>query len=233
MSFKFKKFAIDDSDCAQKVGTDGVMIGAWADVSGASNVLDIGAGSGLVSLMVAQRTQGRSVHITAVEIDEKAVLNCRDNFEKSPWANRLKVINSDFQQIPIFSDLIISNPPFFCGDLAAKGDARMLARQGITLNYFTLIDYASEHLSQKGILSFTSDVRLKNEILFRAELNKLYLKRICYVSGKEGNNPIRILWEFSRESTLKTIKESLNHRNADGSYHSDYINLTKDFYINL
>lgn len=233
MSFRFKRFNIDDSHCAQKVGTDGVLIGAWADVEGVETVLDIGAGSGLVSLMIAQRTEKRKSLITAVEIDDEASKDCIRNFAMSPWAESLKLINEDFSKIVGKFDLIISNPPFFCGDLAAKGEARMLARQGETLNYFSLIRFASSHLTTSGRLAFTSDMRHRSDIIFNAELCGLSLRRLCQVSGKENQLPIRLLWEFSREKILNPQTTSMAHRSEDGSYHKDYVNLTKDFYLKL
>lgn len=244
MSFNFKQFTIDDSHCAQKVGTDGVLIGAWTDVSALVNnvknaidhqlqILDVGAGCGLVSLMLAQRTVSSNARITAVEIDPSAAADCKGNFERSPWTDRLEVVNCDFGSVEGFFDVIISNPPFFQGDLESKTRARTLARQGETLSYFSLIDFASRHLKEGGVLAFTSDMRHQNDIIFTAEINKLYIKRLCLVSGKTGHKPIRALWEFERKRNNEMVKETLAHRNEDGSYHSDYIALTKDFYLNL
>ena len=231
MAFRFKQFALRDERCAQKVGTDGVLIGAWADVDAVRSVLDVGAGCGLVSLMIAQRT--RNAQITAVEKDSEASEDCRLNFKVSPWSDRLELVNADFKAVEGLFDLIISNPPFFCGDLAAKGDARMLARQGISLNYFTLIEFASQHLTADGRLAFTSDMRHEKDIVFTAAVNRLWPRRICRVSGKEGRAPIRLLWEFCRNETESIKNEELAHRTSEGSYHPNYIELTHDFYVNL
>lgn len=234
MSFRFKQFSIEDSDCAQKVGTDGVFVGAWARLEDARQILDVGAGSGLVSLMTAQRSQRQCSRIKAVELDTKAAAQCTENFRLSPWHDRLECLNCDFKEADGVFDLIVSNPPFFCGDLAANTSRRMLARQGVTLNYFTLIEYAAEHLDDlKGRLVFISDMRRESDIVFKAELCRLSLSRICHVYPKPGAEPKRILWEFSKRSIDKPIKEKLVHRNPDGTNHSDYINLNKDFYIGM
>lgn len=233
MSFKFKRFEICDTHCAQKVGTDGVLLGAWVNVDGVNSILDVGAGSGLISLMLAQRTENSDCLITGVELDKDAAADCKYNMESSPWADRLSVDNKDFEQIEGQFDLIISNPPFFTGDLAAAGTSRMLARQGISLNYFTLIEFAAKHLTAKGRLAFTSDMRHESAIVYTAEINRLSLSRICRVSGKEGREPVRLLWEFSKGKETLESKEFLSHRNADGSYHKDYIGLTRDFYLKL
>lgn len=235
MSFRFKQFTVDDSRAAQKVGTDGVLIGAWADVTGVHRVLDVGAGCGLVSLMIAQRTAGTDCSITAVELDDGAWEDCRENFGNSPWSTRLEVVKGDFASVEGTYDLIVSNPPFFLGDLAAATASRTLARQGGALNYFTLIDFASQHLTPGGRLAFTSDLRHEQEIMFRAELCRMALRRLCRVSGKEGRAPIRLLWEFqlSSDPSVRTEYESFAHRDVDGNYHRDYIELTKDFYLKL
>lgn len=233
MSFKFKQFEIEDEHCAQKVGTDGVLIGAWCNVVGANSILDIGAGCGLVSLMIAQRTIDTKSHITAVELDADASKDCRLNFESSPWKERLKLVNADFATIDGCYDLIVSNPPFFAGDMDASGQSRMLARQGRTLTYYSLIQFAAKHLTDEGTLSFTSDVRHEKEIIFTAEINKLHLRRVACVSGKAGKVPIRFLWEFSKQNVAMPERTYFSHRNEDASYHHDYINLTKDFYLNM
>lgn len=233
MSFRFKKFEVDDSHSAQKVGTDGVLIGAWTDVDGVRSVLDIGAGCGLVSLMIAQRTDASRPPVTAVEVEAGAAADCRQNFDQSPWANRLNVIESDFACVDGIYDLIVSNPPFFLGDKAASGLSRRLARQGGALNYFTLIDYAARHLSPLGRLAFTSDIRHRQEIEYHAALCRLSLRRLCSISGKEGKAPIRLLWEFSLTAVDQVVDGHLSHRDVDGNYHPDYVALTKDFYLKM
>lgn len=237
MGFRFKKFELDDSHCAQKIGTDGVLLGAWTALSPDDRtILDIGAGCGLVSMMLAQRTEffHNPVQITAVEIDPAAADDCRNNGLNSPWADRFNVVNCDFELIQDKFDVIVSNPPFFNGDLPANGEARMLARQGLTLNYFSLISFAASHLTSRGRLVFTSDTRHESRIIYCSEIEGLTLNRLCRVSGKPGREPRRLLWEFGKlRDNGPLIQECICHRNADGSYHPDYIAMTHPFYLNM
>lgn len=238
MGFRFKQFEIDDTDCAQKVGTDAVLLGAWTNVDSASRILDVGAGCGIVSLMLAQRTSDKSSMITAVETERKAAVTCGLNFRQSPWAERLEVVESDFRAIQGQWDLIVSNPPFFLGDLPGNSIERALARQGGSLNYFSLIDFASERLIDSGRLVFVSDVRHAGEILFRACLRHLTLTRRCRFIGKEGDDVKRFVWEFTKYPETGTPNalvddETVIHRNQNGGWHEDYVDLTRHFYLRL
>lgn len=231
MSFTFKKFAVRDDRCAMKVGTDGVLLGAWVDVGNVSTVLDVGAGSGLVSLMIAQRVQS-DCRIVAVEIDGSACLDCEENVKNSPWNDLIEIHCCDFASITGVFDLIVSNPPFFKNDLSSATRSRTLARQGEGLNYFSLIDFASVHLAPGGRLCFVSDTRHESEIVFNAELKRLHLSRICYVCPYENKPPKRILWEFDTRYQPEISKRNLVLRDKD-SMSKEYIDLTSDYYLDL
>lgn len=228
MSFGFKQFYVVDDGCGQKVGTDGVLLGSWAFVGSSKSILDVGAGSGLVSLMLAQRCEA---DITAVEVDKAAAECCRRNFLASPWSNRLSVLHADFREVKGFFDLIVCNPPFFFGDLKSLSRERTLARQGETLNCLSIMDFASEHLTEGGRLAMITDTRHQNEIIFEAEIHRLFTARCCKVISKEGRQPIRLLWEMSKTKPISTETETLCLYRADGARHSDYVELTKDFYL--
>src|SRR5664279_1596216 len=144
--FRFKHFSVDDSKCAMKVGTDGVLMGAWADVSAAEKILDIGTGCGLIALMAAQRS---NANITAIDIDEDATLQSKENFLSSPWHERIEAIHATVQQFqPDFLfDLIICNSPFFKNALKTPYHERNLARHNDTLPFDSLVSSVNRLLS--------------------------------------------------------------------------------------
>lgn len=235
MGFRFKRFTIDDSKCAMKVGTDGVLLGTWAHLDGGiRKILDVGAGSGLVSLILAQRTQSLSdILIHAVEIDYGAYNDCLTNFKNSYWAERLIAYNDSFLNINEKYDLIISNPPFFIESLKSSDIKRSLARQGDSLNYFSLIDYAVEHLTETGKLVFVSDIRFEKEILYYSELRGLKLSRICHIRDSEIRPVKRILWELSHDEPTEICKFVLSLKEQNGDFTKQYKKLTEDFYLNI
>ena len=233
MAFKFKQFEINDSKTAMKVGTDGTLVGAWADVSSVVNVLDIGAGCGLISLMIAQRTMDECM-IDAVEIDNGACCDCKSNFEKSPWKERLSLISGNFNNIKCGNyDLIISNPPFFKNDLKSPQKGRALARQGGELNYFSLIEFSASHLNNQGRLVFISDTKSESEIEICALMNNFSISRKCYVKNTLSSAPKRVLWEMSKRKRddEQPSKQVLPIINQDGDFSKEYKELTKDFYL--
>lgn len=232
MSFTFKHFHINDSNCAMKVGTDGVLLGAFADMTGVNTVLDVGAGSGLVSLMLAQRSTPKTI-ITGVELDAGAYRDCVDNFEQSEWNCRLKCLNTSFTSVGGYYDMIISNPPFFKDALSAKGESRSLARQGDELNYISLIKYASEHLTPEGKLVMITDIQHEKDIIFTAEMSRLKIRRLRYIKSFEYKPVFRIIWEFGRTDVEDIDRNVIIIKNPDGHWHEDYINLTKDYYLNI
>lgn len=231
MSFTFKQFHIEDGRCAMKTGTDGVLLGAWVDPGNARRIVDAGCGSGLISLMLAQRTAD-DVQVTGVEIDAGAVADCSENFAASPWRRRLIVVQSDLLDLPLSCDMIVSNPPFFSGSLKSPTACRATARQGETLGYSSLIKYACQCLDDDGMLAMVTEYSKRETILFEAEMAGLKLRRFCAVSSRPGREPMRALWQFGRrdgriENTELVISDN------DNRYTQQFIELTKNFYLNL
>lgn len=229
MSFSFKQFKVEDGRCSMKIGTDGVLLGVWSDPRGARSVLDVGAGSGLVSLMIAQRTDN-DVNILASEIDCRAADDCLLNFKESPWTDRLKVVNGDCFDIEGTFDLIISNPPFFYQSFRSPDDSRALARQGKNLNYESLIVFSTSHLGPEGSLAMITEYLAKPEILFSAEMAGLKLRRFCTVRSKVGREPKRILWQFYRKDG-EIERSDLVIRDGLNNYTADFKSLTSQFYL--
>jgi tRNA1Val (adenine37-N6)-methyltransferase len=149
--FRFKQFSVDDSKCAMKVGTDAVLLGAWADVTCAETILDIGTGCGLIALMAAQRS---NAHITAIDIDESTTLQSKENFLSSPWHDRLEAIHIEQFQPDYLFDLIICNPPFFKNALKTPFHERNLARHNDSLSFESLVSHVNILLSENGKFFF-------------------------------------------------------------------------------
>lgn len=234
MGFDFKRFSVDDSLCAMKVGTDGVLLGAWADASGCGSVLDVGAGSGLVSLLMAQRFH--SVAVTAVEIDPSAAEACRLNVSRSEWSKRIRVVCSPIAgfvpEVPF--DLIVSNPPFFTEDVVSPVAMRACARHGASLNPLSLIYYAACFLSPTGSLAMITPVPRAGDdsIVYSAEMNRLKLRRMTVVSSRRGQPPVRVLWQFSRVDG-QIVRSELSIRDDSGNYSCEYVSLVGEFYLHL
>lgn len=225
--FDFKRFSVSDEHCGMKVGTDSVLLGSWADLpSGASTILDLGAGSGLLSLMAAQRCP--YAEITAVEIDPEACADARANSEASPFGNRIEVVCVDATayQPAHRPEAIICNPPYFDSALVSHDARRAAARHGAGFDAVGALRFASAHLSSVGTLAMVTPADGWQQLLFEAEMLKLRLRRICRVSTRAGRPPTRILWQFSR----------LDGPQAESSLiigSPQYVDLVKDFYLKL
>jgi tRNA1Val (adenine37-N6)-methyltransferase len=231
--FRFKQFEINQDKCAMKVGTDGVLIGAWAETDNAKNILDIGAGTGLISLMLAQRT---TAIIVAVEIDKNAFEQAKENFSNSKWNNRLYIYNQSIQDFSKITDkqydLIISNPPYFSNAYRPENDARSFARHNVALSFEDLLEAVSVVISDSGKFAVVLPIEAENFIELARNYD-LYLVRKCTVLPNNSKPTKRLLLEFSKEKdVLKTenlvIEEEQRHQ-----YSQDYINLTKEFYLKM
>jgi tRNA1Val (adenine37-N6)-methyltransferase len=218
-----------------KIGTDGVLLGAWTSIDKKPfSILDIGSGTGILSLMLAQRSHAEV--IDAIEIDENAYEQCVENFENSQWADRLFCYHASLEEfadeIEDKYDLIISNPPFYSEDYKTENNQRDLARFTEAMPFNHLIDSVSKLLSENG--SFSVIIPIKEEKLFIAlasEVN-LFPNKILQVKGSPTSEIKRSLIEFSfNKSDL--IQEEFVIETSRHQYTTDYINLTKDFYLKM
>ncbi len=232
--FKFKQFTIKQDKTAMKVGTDGVLIGAWTNCSNAQKILDIGSGTGLISIMLAQRNE--NAKITGIEIEKDAFLQSLENVNASPWSDRIEIKNKSLQ---VFAkkndqkfDLIISNPPFFVNSEKAPEKKRNLARHTDSLPFKTLVSLSKKLLSTNGILSVIVPINKKKEFEFLANYNNLFLQRETVVKPNFTKLPKRILLEFTKYVNNYEgnylILEIERH-----VYTQEYIDLTKDFYLKM
>ena len=233
--FKFKQFSISQDRCAMKIGTDGVLLGAWATVEKKpSSILDIGAGTGLLSLMLAQRSLAKNIE--ALEIDEGAYEQCVENFEASSWADRLFCYHADLdefvKEIDEPFDLIISNPPFYSEDVSSGNTSRDNARQNQSLPFDELLEGVSKLLSSDGL--FATIIPYKEEIPFvgLATSYGLFPKRILRVKGNPSAEIKRSLLEFSFMEG-KVSEDYLTIEITRHEYTLAYQELTKAFYLKM
>jgi len=231
--FQFKQFRIEQEKSAMKVGVDGVLLGAWVDVSGAERILDVGAGTGLIALMLAQRSKAR---ITAIEIEKSAALEAQENVSASPWPERVEVLQSSFQEFAERTtekfDLVVSNPPYFSRASKAASDERTLARHNDSLTFEELMLHSSRLLNEDGSLAIIIPSEAFEELHKYAITHKLYVKRIMHIRPKPSKKVNRVLVQWSTVEQQPEIQELCIYE-EDGSFTSTYMDLTREFYLNF
>jgi len=228
--FHFKQFSVHHDRCAMKVGTDGVLLGAWASIENTKHILDIGTGSGVIALMLAQRTN-EAVLIDAIEIEKADAEQAGENVLNSPWANRISVHQKSLQDfLPNNKyDLIVSNPPYFVNSLLPPTKSRTQARHTSNLSFEELIAHSLRLLNDNGRLAVILPFNEGNIFKTIAEKNQLYLIRETAFHSKEEKPQERWLLEFSFQKK-ELISDKLTLYNSNGNKSSDYQKLTFDFY---
>ena len=230
--FQFKQFTVRHDKCAMKVGTDGVLLGAWAPVQNAKYILDVGAGSGLISLQLAQRNPWAS--ITSIEIDPAAAAQAKENIQSSPWSDRMEVLCSDFRDYHAENkfDLIVSNPPYFVDSLECPDRQRAAARHNDSLTYEELLEGVNRLLAADGLFTVVIPTDVVDRVKAIASMNKLYAIRQLNVITKPGGIPKRTLIAFSFSNRECVIEELLTEL-ARHQYSEEYIALTREYYLNM
>ncbi|WP_372775809.1 tRNA1(Val) (adenine(37)-N6)-methyltransferase [Mangrovibacterium sp.] len=228
--FQFKQFRIVQQKAAMKVGIDGVLLGAWADVGSESRILDVGAGTGLLALMMAQRTKAQ---VDAVEIDADAATEAQSNFDESPWANRLRVYRQSFQEYESECryDHLISNPPFFDEAPQSPDQKRARARHADSLSLEELLEKSVGLLADCGKLSLVLPADKEERLRSIARSLDFYVTRFARVFPDETKKSHRILVELSRKNTVGWIESIYIRERATGVYTDQYRTLTKGFYL--
>ena len=234
--FQFKQFSIEQDRCAMKIGTDGVLLGAWTPIdNNPFSILDIGTGTGIIALMLAQRSN--AVQIDALEIDEDAYEQAVDNFENSPWSDRLFCFHAgleEFVEEPEDEyDLIVSNPPFYTEDYKTDNEQRDLARFADAMPFEDLIEAADLLLSENGIFSIIIPFKEEGRFLAIAKAYELYPFKITRVKGTPTSETKRSLLAFSRKETIDFPVDELIIETARHIYTPEYIDLTTDFYLKM
>ena len=228
--FHFKQFKLNQEFAAMKIGTDGILLGAWANCQNCKYIVDVGTGTGVIALMLAQKNS--NAIIDAVEIDHNAIKDAKRNFETSPWKNKLNLIHEDFSKWNNKRkyDLIISNPPFFKNSLKPNDDSRAIARHVESLNSKSLSKFASNQLSSNGKLCLIAPFDQLNETKIHFLENHFHISKICLVKPKPNKEPHRALLEFKREETEPTVHTIVIENDTRHEYTDDYKKLTREFY---
>lgn len=235
--FQFKKFTVHQGHCAMKVCTDACIFGAFVARQiisrqlKSANILDIGSGTGLLSLMTAQKVQGK---IDAIEIDKSAFQQAIYNFEQSPWKDRLTIINTDallFNSEKKY-DCIISNPPFFEGDLKSGNTKKNAAKHDTTLTLEQLLNIADRHLSPQGVFALLLPYHRISFFIEIAKNAHYFLNEQLFVQHTNTHPFFRGILFFSQKKTTVTTHE-LVIKNEKGNYSPEFIELLKDYYLHL
>ncbi|WP_430974424.1 tRNA1(Val) (adenine(37)-N6)-methyltransferase [Sunxiuqinia rutila] len=230
--FQFKEFRVEQARTAMKVGIDGVLLGAWADLQAACRVLDVGTGTGLLALMAAQRS---AALIDAVELDLDAAEEARSNFQNSNWASRFRVVAGAFQdfQPGVCYDHIISNPPFFENGQPSSNPLRAQARHAGKLNLRELLERASVLLANKGKISLIIPAEQELRLLELAKALSLHVARLVRVAPDESKKAHRLLAELAKEACPLQEAVLFIRDKGTGLFSESYRELTRDFYLNL
>lgn len=234
--FQFKQFSLKQDRCAMKIGTDGVLLGAWTPLdNNPFSILDIGTGTGIIALMLSQRSQAEQ--IDALEIDDEAYEQATDNFENSLWGDRLFCFHAgldEFVEEPEDEyDLIVSNPPFYSEDYKTACEQRDLARFQDAMPFEDLVEAAALLLSENGIFSVIIPFKEEEKFLALAKEYELYPLKITRVKGTPTTEIKRSLLAFSRTETDNFPIDELIIETARHIYTPEYIALTKDFYLKM
>ena len=235
-TFQFKQFTIGQDRCPMKVGTDGILLGAWADVSDVKTALDIGTGTGLIAIMLGQRAPEASIH--GVDIDEQSCRQAKDNARAAPWSGRLDIYHQSIQEFAREYDhrydLIVSNPPFFTGGTFSQEQDRNSVRHTVKLPHSDLLRVVQTMLSDKGrfavVLPYIEGLRFQE----LAEGYNLHCNRVTEVLPR-ANRPVeRLLMEFGREAKEQQADQLIIRDEGEGEVWTEaYVALTGSFYLNM
>jgi tRNA1Val (adenine37-N6)-methyltransferase len=234
--FTFKQFTVQQNRCAMKVGTDGVLLGAWCPIeNNPKSILDIGAGTGILALLLAQRTNAEQ--IDAIEIDEEAYEQCVENFENSPWNDRLFCFHADVEEFidepEDEYDLIISNPPFYSDDFKTNNEQRDLARFTDALPFDTLVETAALLLSENGIFAVIIPFKEETNFVELCAKYDLFPVKATRVRGNPTSEIKRSLLAFKQYELSDLKPDELVIEAARHQYTEEYIELTQDFYLKM
>lgn len=234
--FRFKRFCIHQGRSAMKVGTDGVLIGAWCNIpNNTKQILDVGCGSGLIAIMLAQRTESAQAHITAIDIDPESTTQAIENAEASDWSDRLSVECISLQDYSNHEsqtfDLIVSNPPFFVDSLKAPDKARNNSRHCDTLSHEELLKCSAKLLKEGGVLAVVLPTAEAQRLVEMSGIYGLWPSRICSVKSTERKDEIRRLVELVKTSSWRECQHTTLCIHSAGDYSDEYKALTKEFYL--
>lgn len=232
--FEFKQFTIHQQHCAQKVSTDACILGAWATVATSTKtVLDLGTGTGLLALMMAQKSEQVAIH--AIDIDPQAVTQARANMAASPWAARIQVFAGDIRSyvFPDAYDLIVTNPPFFNNSLLGPDAAKNQARHTLSLSYTHLLESFEKWLLSGGEAAILLPYNEYLEFKILAERRGFYTHSALLIQHTPNSAVKRVAFMLSRKLVLTVNETKLNIKNSDGCYSAAFIQILQPYYLHL
>jgi len=233
--FQFKQFSVLQDRCAMKIGTDGVLLGAWTPIENPKSILDIGTGTGIIALMLAQRSNAKQ--IDALEIDENAYEQATDNFENSPWNDRLFCFHAgldEFVDNPEDEyDLIVSNPPFYSEDFRSENEQRDIARFQEAMPFEDLIEAADLLLSENGIFSVIIPYKEEERFIELCAEVELFPVKVTRLRGSHKTPIVRSLLAFKRYELAVLVADELVIEINRHEYTDEYIELTNAFYLKM
>jgi tRNA1Val (adenine37-N6)-methyltransferase len=230
--FRFRQFTLSHHQSTMKAGTDAMLLGAWLALIGQEQrVLDVGTGSGIIALMLAQRSQA---FIDAIDIHQPSVDQATQNFQDSPWRNRLKAQCIAFQKFSLQQiqtyDLIVSNPPFFHNSLLPDDERLKMAKHNVNLSINDFISSSLKLLAPSGRLAVILPIAESFDFCAGAEANDLHLQQQLFVMPTSERTPFRRILLLAKKPADEIITQHLTVRKSDGKYTEDYVSLTRDFH---
>lgn len=229
--FRFKEFEVNQEGCAMKINTDGVLLGAIVHADNPAHILDIGTGTGVIAMMLAQRFHHAWLH--AVEIDKDAFTRSISNFQNSPYSTRVEAFLGSFEglHISVKYDLIVSNPPFYTNSLHNPDERKKLARHTDVVFFDKLLDFAHQNLSNHGQLSLILPVELAEYVIVQGENIGLYLSKSISIKSFEDSPVIRNIITLTKSIVDHTVKEDFVIYEEKGVYSAAYRTLLKPYFL--
>lgn len=228
-TFQFKQFTIAQDHCAMKVGTDGVLLGAWAKAREGDHVLDIGCGTGLISLMMAQRFP--ESRVTGLEVEPEAVLQARENVADSPFVRRVEILQGDVREFGGQYQCIVCNPPFYAEQVMSPGEGRRLARSTSSLSFEQLWESVDRLLPSAGLFNVIIPTSRRVSFQALALEHGFALWQSCVVRTVPAKDPKRVMLCYVKGACMPLPPQQLVLQSADGGRSADYSRLTADFYL--
>lgn len=229
--FQFKEFIIHQDTSAFKVGTDGVLLGAWVNCTNQQSLLDVGTGTGLIALMLAQKNSTAKIY--AIELDFESAQMAAHNLNISKWSNRIKLISGDYLEYKSTTpfDHIISNLPFFSNDLKNENARKKNARHDDTLPFSLFLKQSRLLLNENGNVSFILPISRLSDLESTIKREDFYIQRICKVKPQEKKPFHRVMMTLTKKVTV-TEESTLIIQNEEGKYTAAAAEMFKDFYLN-
>ena len=229
--FRFKKFTVWHDRCAMPVGTDGVLLGAWAELGRAMRILDVGTGSGLIALMAAQRNE--SAAIVGIDVDDASISQAVENVSSSPFSGRIEILHEDvrsFRPSELF-DAIICNPPFYTEAILPPDEGRCVARNTASLGFGELVSSASVLLADQGFFNVIIPTQAESSFISLCLMSRLYVHRRCYVRTTVRKDAKRVMITFSKSVCTNPSSDVLVLSDKDSRRTREYADLTREFYL--